>query len=172
MAFLSSIGGLLQQYSGANPDTSNAAQHFDQVAQNVPQSTLASGLAEAFRSNETQPFGQIASQLFSNGNPQQKASMLSTLASAVGPSVLAKFGSGSSPLAGILQSSQTAVTPEQATQVQPQEVQTLAEHAEKQDPSIVDKLSQLYAQHPTLIKTLGAAALAVAMSKMSQNHSL
>jgi len=167
MGFLSSLGGLLQQYAGANPDTSNAPQHFDQVAQSVPQSTLANGLAEAIRSNQTPPFAQIASQLFSNGNPQQKASMLSTLAAAVGPSILSRFGGGA-----LAQSGQTSVTPEQATQIQPQDVQNLAEHAEKQDPSIIDKLSQIYAQHPTLIKTLGAAALAVTMSKISQQHSL
>jgi len=63
MSFLSGIGDLLKQYS-ANNATSGAApaveQHFDQVAQAVPSSTLAGGLAEAFRSSQTAPFPQMA----------------------------------------------------------------------------------------------------------------
>jgi hypothetical protein len=55
MSFLSGIGDLLKQYSGAaNP--AGVEQHFDQVAQAVPSSTIASGLAEAFRSGQTAPF--------------------------------------------------------------------------------------------------------------------
>ncbi|MCU1294899.1 MAG: hypothetical protein JWP08_3749, partial [Bryobacterales bacterium] len=58
-----------------------------------------------------------------------------------------------------------------ASQVDPAEVQRLAEHAEKQDPSIVDQLSQVYAQHPTLVKSLGAAALGIAMKRIAETHS-
>jgi hypothetical protein len=50
-------------------------------------------------------------------------------------------------------------------------VQALAQHAEKHDPSVIDKLSAVYAQHPTLIKGIGAAGLAFAMSKISQRNS-
>ncbi len=34
--------------------------------------------------------------------------------------------------------------------------------------SVVDMASQFYAQHPTLIKSLGAGALALIMSHMSR----
>ncbi len=54
-------------------------QHFDQVAQAVPPSTLASGLAEAFRSGQTAPFPQLASQLFANENGPQQAGGLNGL---------------------------------------------------------------------------------------------
>ena len=53
MSFLSGIGDLLKQYSGSTanaPATPGVEQHFDQVAQAVPSSTIAGGLAEAFRS--------------------------------------------------------------------------------------------------------------------------
>ena len=39
---------------------------------------------------------------------------------------------------------------------------------EKHDGSIIDKISQVYAEHPTLIKSLGVAALGIAMRKMGQ----
>jgi hypothetical protein len=169
----SAIGNILKQYAGGNADTGNVEQHFDQVAQNVPQSTLAGGVADALRSNQTPPFAQIASQLFSNANQSQKASMLSALAASVGPAVLSKFASSNSgsSLASLLQSGQATVSPEQAANVSPQDVQALAQHAENHDPSVIDRLSAAYAQHPTLIKSIGAAGLAFAMSKISQRNS-
>ncbi|HXA67004.1 MAG TPA: hypothetical protein VNV82_17735 [Bryobacteraceae bacterium] len=49
-------------------------------------------------------------------------------------------------------------------------MQQLAEHAEKQNPSIVDQASQFYAQHPTLVKSLGVGVLALVMSHMSNRQ--
>ncbi len=173
MSLLGSIGDLLKQYSGGTSSApANVAEHFDQVAQGVPSSSLAGGLAEAFRSGETPPFAQMAAQLFSNGNGQQQASMLTTLMSSVGPEVLARFTGNNpgSPLAGLLQSGQTEVTAEQAAQVDPAEVQARAQHVEQHNPSIIDRVSEVYAEHPTLIKTLGAAALTIAVTKIAEQH--
>jgi hypothetical protein len=47
-------------------------------------------------------------------------------------------------------------------------VQQLAEHAERQDPSVVQRAGEFYAQHPDLVKTLGAGALALVMSHLSR----
>jgi hypothetical protein len=171
MGLLGGIGDLLKQYTGGAAPA-NVEQHFDQVAQNVPASSLASGLAEAFRSGNTPPFAQMASQLFANGNGQQQASMLSTLLASVGPAALSQFA-GSSPnssLASLLQAGQTQVSPEQAAQIDPTEVQALAQHAEQHNPSIIDRVSEVYAEHPTLIKTLGAAAMAIAVKKIAERH--
>jgi len=172
MGLLGGLGDLLKQYTGSGAAPANVEQHFDQVAQTVPSSSLAGGLAEAFRSGETPPFAQMASQLFSNGNGQQQASMLTTLMSSVGPGVLSQFAGNNpnSPLASLLQSGQTSVTPEQAAQINPEEVQALAQHAEKSNPSIIDRVSEIYAEHPTLIKTLGAAAMAIAVKKIAEQH--
>jgi hypothetical protein len=49
-------------------------------------------------------------------------------------------------------------------------VSTIATHAEQQDDSIVDRLSSFYAQHPTLVKTLGVLALSAVMSHMNQQR--
>jgi hypothetical protein len=67
-----------------------------------------------------------------------------------------------------LRGGQTTVTPEQANQVSAQEVGQLAEHAQKQNPSIVDQAGQFYAQHPTLVQALGAGSLALIMSDLSR----
>ena len=165
MGLLSNLGGLLQKISSgeANPE-----QHFDQVAQNVPSSSLASGLTAAFNSNETAPFSQMVSQLFSNGDGNQRASVLNTLLSSLGPGAHAGLGGGL--LASLLHSGQTTVTPDQAAKVDPAEVQQLAEHAQSHDPTLVDRVSEVYAQHPTLVKTLGAAAITIMMRKIAETH--
>jgi hypothetical protein len=172
MSFLSSIGGLLKQYAGGAAPAGDVEDHFDQVAQNVPASSLATGLAAAFRSGDTAPFSQMASQLFANGNGQQQASMLNTLMATAGPGILASFLGGGSggALSSLLKGGQTSVTPEQAAAIPPDEVQQLAAHVEKHQPSVIDRVSEVYAAHPTLIKTLGATALSIAVKKISEAH--
>lgn len=63
----------------------------------------------------------------------------------------------------------TAVTSEQAAAVSAQQVQEVVREAEKQNPAIIDRVSQFYAQHPGVVKTLGAAALTIALAKMAQH---
>jgi len=162
---LSGVGDLVKQFSGAT------GEQLTQLAGTVPESSVASSLAEVFRSPQTAPFAQLASQLFSNSNGQQQASVLNSLVAAVGPEVLAKVtGSASSPLASLLAGNQSPITPEQAAAIKPEDIQTLAEHAEQSDPSIIDKLSSLYAAHPQLIQGLGAAAVVIALKHITEKH--
>ena len=136
---LSNLLNVLEQYrnaSSANPPQ-NVHQDFEHVAQTAPQGSIAGGLSQAFQSNQTPPFGQMLATLFSNSNGQQKAGILNQLISSVGPSLLSSGALGS--LAGMLHGGQ--VTPEQAQQVPPEVVQKMAEHAQRQDPSIVDQAS-------------------------------
>jgi len=158
---LSNLMNLLQQYAGGTSNTANAEQDFEKVSQAAPQQHLAGGLAEAFRSNQTPAFGQMLSTLFSNSNGQQRAGILNELLGAAGPA-----GAG---ILGNLLGGRTQVTPEQAQNVPPEAVNQLAEHAQQNDPSIVDRAGNFYAQHPTLVKALGAASLAFVMSHMSRN---
>ncbi|HEX8138316.1 MAG TPA: hypothetical protein VF544_12050 [Pyrinomonadaceae bacterium] len=174
MDWMNQLSGILQQYSGAQatqaPDTVH--DDFDQLAQTAPQSALADGLAAAFRSNQTPAFGQMVAQLFANAGGQQRAGILNTLISTLGPTIAAQLFSqgGASGLAGLLSGGQREVTPEQAAQVSPEAVRTLAEQAETKDPSIIDQLSNFYAEHPTLVKTLGAAALTIALAKLAERQ--
>jgi hypothetical protein len=159
---------LLQQYAGARPDQAagNVADHFHEVAQTAPPETIGQGLAAAFRSDQTPPFAQLVGQLFGNANPQQQSGMLNHLLATLGPEAAAMLGAGNlQPASG----GAAQVTPEQATQVSAQQVQQLAERAERQNPGIVDTLSGFYAQHPELVKTLGGAALTIALSKIANN---
>lgn len=174
MSFLSGIGDLLKQYTGGNTGGANVEQHFDQVAQSVPTSSLANGLAEALRSGQAGSFSQVASQLFSSGSGAQQASILSGLIASVGPAVVAKFAASNpnSPLASLLAAGQSTITPTQAASVPAGDVAALAQHAHDQDPSIIDRASQIYAQHPTLVKTLGAAALTVVVKKIADQHAV
>ena len=57
---------------------------------------------------------------------------------------------------------------EAASRFRQQDVEELARTAEKHDPSVIDRVSDFYSEHPGLVKTLGAAALAVAMSGMTK----
>jgi hypothetical protein len=163
MGFLSSLGDMVKQFSAENPA---AAQ---QLLGSAPQSAVAGSLAEVFRSSETAPFAEQASQLFAKSDGTQQASLLNTLIASVGPAVLSHLG-GSSPQLAALLGSGGQVTPEQAATVKPEEVQALAEHAEKEDPSVMDRLSEIYAAHPQVIQALGAAALALAAQHIAKNH--
>ncbi len=158
----SNLMGLLQQYAtpGAS-HTGNVQQDFAQVSQAAPQEHLATGLADAFRSSQTPPFAQMVSKLFSNSNGEQQAGLLNHLLGSVGS------GAASDIVGGLLGGG-SKVTAEQAQQVPPEAVHQLAEQAEKNDPSIVDTVSSFYAQHPTLVQTLGASALGLIMSHISR----
>jgi hypothetical protein len=51
-----------------------------------------------------------------------------------------------------------------------QQVQVLAQQAAAKNPIIVDAAACPYAQHPTLVKTIGAGALALLMSRLSASR--
>jgi hypothetical protein len=129
-----------------------------------PQS-LAGGLAAAFRSDQTPAFPSMLSHLFGSSDGQQRAGLLNHLLASAGPSLLGAALPG--PLGNILKSGST-VTPEQAEQISPQAVQSLAEHAQKANPSIIDQVSGFYSQHPKVIQALGTGALALIMSNMTK----
>ena len=159
--------GIFEQYRNASPANppQNVREDYRQAAEAVPSANLADALGEAFRSKETPPFGQMLSSLFANSNPDQRAGILNHLVSALGPAALS---SGALSSLGGLFRGGANVSPEQAKQVTPAAMQQLAEHAEKQNPSVIDQASQFYAQHPKLVQALGAGSLALIMSHLSK----
>jgi hypothetical protein len=168
MGILDSLSDVLKNYSGGQTqNTANAAEHFDQVAQVAPRSVIAEGLAAAFRSDKTPAFGNLVGNLFSQSSGEQKAGILNQLLASAGPGVLAQLAGGATSLP---RSAGQQITPDQAQAVSPEVVQQLATHAEKSDPSIVDKASAFYAQHSTLVKTLGGAALTIALAKVAERQ--
>jgi hypothetical protein len=170
MGLMDQVTDVLKQYAGGSAQVpSNVNEHFDQVAQVAPPSSIAEGIAAAFRSDQTPAFGQMLSSLFGQSNSEQKAGMLNQLVASLGPGPLSQLAGGG-VLTGLLGGGAKAITPEQAQEVSPDLVQQLASHAEKSDPSVVDKASAFYAQHPTLVKTLGGAALSIALTKLAQRR--
>lgn len=172
MDWMNMIGGLAQQLTGgAAPQPGQMEQHYDQMSQATPTSVIASGLAAAFRSDQTPAFAQMAAQLFGGSSGTQQASMLNTLLATAGPAVLSSLlSSGKVPgLSSLLGGGgPRELTQNEVAQVPVEEIQHLADHVEKHDPSIVDRMSELYAEHPGAVKTLGGAALAIAMAEVAK----
>ena len=167
-----SLLDILNQYTGqavAGPDT-NA--HFDQAAQQTSLSSLGGAIAAMLHSDATPAFGQTMGQLFNQSNPQQQAGLLNQILQSIGPGALGAAGGvlgsilGTTSAAAASAGTLPTITPEQASRVSPQQVQDIATHAEQHDPSIVDQVGAFYAQHPTLVKSLGAAALAIGLGHL------
>ena len=176
MALGFDIGRILGQYSNANPGEppQQVEQDFDEIANNSPHEELTHGLSEAFRSDQTPPFSNMIGQLFGQSDTHQRTGMLNHLLGALGPSVLGSvLGGGGGMLGGLLNREgghSMQVSPDVAERMSPEQVQQIAEQAEREDPGIIDHMSRFYAQNPTLVKTLGGAALAIALSKMAQRR--
>ena len=166
MAILETLTELAGKVTGKTPDVSSS---YDRLAGTVPSSTLAEGLTDAFRSDQTPPFGNMVSNLFNQSSPGQKAGLLNQILGGLGPGALTQLAGGGGALAGLANVLPKSgnVTPAQAQQVSPEQVRALAEHAEQKNPSIVDSAASFYAQHPTLVKSIGAGALALLVSKIS-----
>jgi len=169
MAF--DLGGILQQYLGgvAGQGSPDAADHYAQVAQSAPPDALSHGLAAAFQSNQTPPFAEMVAQLFSHGTPQQQAGMVTQLLASLGPAALAMLAN-SGALKGLATAGgapPSSVAPDRASEMTPDQVKAIAEHAQQVDSGIVEKMSGFYAQHPGLVKTLGGAVLTIALAKIA-----
>jgi hypothetical protein len=173
MAF--DLGGLLSKYLNvpAGQSAPDVENHFDQVAQHASPEVLGQGISDALRSDATPPLGQMVSDVYSKAEPHQQAGMLNQILGSLGPGVLSSLGGGAlggllGQLGGQLTGGGTPqITPQQASQISPQQVQDLANHAEQHDSGIFDKLGSFYARNPQLVKTLGAAALTVAMANIA-----
>ena len=165
MSLMDSVKTLLAQYSGGSPPDENAGQHFDQLAQSADAGTLASGISAAMRSDQTPAFADIVSQLFANGTGSQKAGMLGALLSAASPDQQAQ-------LAGMLSGAPAnlSLNEQHVAGLSPQDVASMARTVEERNPGIIDTMSSFYAQHPTLVKTLGTAAMVIAMRKIAEHH--
>jgi len=156
------LGNLLGQYLGGGANAAQASDDFDRAAQSAPRETIAQGVIQALRSDQTPPFPQMLAQMFGNSNPDQRAGMLNQLIAGAGPGLLGKLGGLFGGNAG------GKVTPEQASQVSEAQIKDIAEQAQKENPGILDRMGEFYAEHPTAVKAIGATALAVALGAMAQ----
>ena len=161
---------ILKQYtpSGAPPDR-DVNGHFDSVSQVADRSQLGTGIAAALRSDATPSFGQTIGNVFGQSNPDQKAGVLNEILQSLGSAGIASAGGGIlGRILGAGVSPATPITATKAAQISPADISTIAATAQQHDDSIVDRIGAFYAQHPTLVKTLGVAALGAVMSRMNQ----
>lgn len=171
MDLMGMLGGILKQAEGGQvpPDLH---QHMDNAASAIPPDALSGILSQVFNSSETPAFSQMLGGLFGQSSGGTQASVLNGLISAAGPALLGSImsGGGLSGLAGMLGggAAPRQLSPAEAAQVSPDEVQELAKHVEQHNPGIVDQMSSIYAAHPTLVKTLGTGAMILALRKISE----
>ena len=168
-----SLADILAKYE--SPSTAPIGQveeHFDQVATEARPEDLNKGLAAALRSNATPDFGSTVGSLFARSNPQQRAGVLNQLIQSLGAGGLSGLADG--VLGRILgnrgvASTPPSLTPGEASQLAPADVTAIAAHAQSRDESVIDKISSFYSQHPALVKSIGAAGLAILMGQMRSN---
>ena len=140
---------VLNQYRNSPQAPPNVADDFDSVARQVPRHDLSDGLEQAFRSEQTPPFEQMVRQLFEHSDPDQRAGALNQFREAAGREHL---------------------TPDEARDVPPAEVESMAAQAARDNPNIMQRISRFYAEHPQLVQVLGQAALGIAMNRMAMRR--
>ena len=162
------IADILKQYADRPTDTHT---DFDEVSRQVPPEVLGDGIAHAFRSPQTPDFGNMVGSLFGGSNPQQRAGLLGQLIRSVAPAVLSGLAGGA--LGRVFQGggaragAAPSVNPSDVTDLTPDQVREVATAAEKNDPSVMDRIGAYYAEHPEVVKVLGGTALAIALGQMA-----
>lgn len=158
---------ILEQYAGqAMAAQGDPHADFSRVAEQAPADALGAGIAEALRNGAGGSFATSIEKLFANSNPDQRAGLLTRLIEAAGPAVLSSIAGGALARFGGGGAAQVSST--DANSVTPAQAGELANAAHAKDPGIVDRVGSFYSQHPLVVKALGAAALAVAMSHMAR----
>ena len=149
------LDSLAQQLSthGNAPLPPEARQQVERIVQQAPPQELSAGLQDAFNSDRTPPFAQMVGQLFGDADEQQKGGILGTL--------LGALGGARNPVV-----QQAGIDPDAPARATPQQVEQIAQQAERENPGIVGQMSEFYAQHPTLVKSLGGMALALVLGRM------
>jgi hypothetical protein len=168
------LSSVLQQYATETGvySTQKVEQDFAQVKQQVPAEQVTNGLSEAIRSEQTPPFDQMVGQSFEQGDPRQRAGMLNHLLDGAGPAVVNTLLQNGVPPAALqgIDGQEAAVTPELAGQLDPIVVQQVALDAQRENPDVIDRMSNLYAEDPELVKTLGGGTLSVALGKIAESR--
>ena len=173
MAWIDSISDIVSKYTGSSSGVASAPadphQDYCNIARRAPQPVVADALAQTFRSDQTASFPEMVSSLFQGSNPAQQAGLLNQLMGAIGPAALSR-----TPwLRSVAGTSNGApsIAPEAAAKVNGEQVQQLAEHAQRANPTVIDQVSGFYAQHPVVVKALGGAAISLAIRHMIQRSS-
>ena len=151
-----------------NSATAPNAGQVDSVTREASKADLRSGVTDALRSDDTPPLADMIGAMFDKATPEQRAQILNTLTEKLGPGALSGVAGGA--LAGHEGADTPPVSVDEAKQISTDQLRDVVTTAERHDePGVMDRLGNLYAEHPDLIKTLGAGALMVALASMKNN---
>ncbi|MGM9486138.1 hypothetical protein [Ideonella sp. YS5] len=156
---------ILRQYAERPTDTHT---DFDEVAREVPRDVLSDGMAQAMRSDQTPAFADLTSRLFGQSDPNQRAGLLGQLIRSLGPGLLSSIAGGALARLGQGAGAQPQVSAADAAGVSSEQVREIADEAARKDPSLPDRVGELYAQHPEVFKILGGSVLAIALGQMAK----
>lgn len=160
MSFLDQLAPLLQQYAGGQPAVTeaDAHSHYDQIAAAVPAHELATTIGPALTTLSPDEVRNRVSATATQMTPPQRGSLMQTMLAGLGPNV-------ASVLATLGLDPALAQNPTQATGA---DAGALAAHVQQERPEIFNKAMAVYAQHPMLVKMLGAVAIAKIAQRLTQ----
>lgn len=164
MGFLDQIGGVLEQYtSGANVSREQAHADYDKIAASVPPNVLGSIIGPALSSLGANEVETRIRNSASEMAPPARGEFLEKLLGAI-------RGAGGNPSTVL---SKAGVDPSVAQQPQsasPDVVARVAAAVHKSHPDAFNAAMSFYNEHPTLVKVLGAAAIAKIAQHLTQNR--
>ena len=161
MALLDQLGGLLSNVMGGNLSEQETHEHYDQIAQSVPQQTLGGVIGPALASLGAGEMQQGVANSAAQMSPGQRGGIVQSLLGGFGSS-----GMNVGALLGQLGVNQAVANNPQSAS--PDDVARLASHAQATNPGLLQEAMSVYAQHPTLVKALGTMAIAKIASQLSQ----
>ncbi len=162
---------VLSQYrQQPNRPPPHVLDDFDQVAREAEPADLEYGLEEAFNSDDTPPAEEMIGQLYERSDDDTRAGLLNEILGSLGGGAAAG-ALGGGLLGGLLRGQGNhRISPQEAHQISPREVQAAAGQAAQKSPSVIQAASRFYARHPRLVQTLGQAALAILMRGMARRR--
>ena len=152
MSLLDQLSGVLSNVMGGNLSEQQAGEHYDQIHGTVPQNQLGAVIGPALASLGGSQVQQSVTNSAAQMDSQQRGNMMQTLLGGLG---------GTGNLGGIL--SQLGISPSVQHDPQsasPDDLGKLAAHAQENNPDVFHQAMSFYSAHPTLVKALGAAAIA------------
>ncbi|MDM7913698.1 MAG: hypothetical protein ACE15D_04650 [Candidatus Eisenbacteria bacterium] len=162
---------VLRKYRSDATERPRIHEEFDSVAKEVSRGELAAGIVTSLKSASTPPFADIVLDLYTHATPEQRAGILNRLL----PALNEKEGTVAlqhepKHVQELLVGKQT-VSAADAERIGAASVRKLAAAADTLDPSVVEKIAEMAADHPALLKTLGTGILAQTLTAIAATHS-
>ncbi len=161
MSILDQLSGLFNNVAGGNLSQQETHDHYDQIAQQVPQQSLGAAIGPALSSLSNDEVQQKVLNSAQQMSPEQKGGITQSL--------LGALAGGN--LSGIL--SQLGISPSVASNPQsasPDEIAKLAGQAHATNPGLFEQAASFYSAHPTLIKAMGTVVIAKIVGNLARQN--